>query len=178
MVQSRDYTDLINGLSQMIEATHSSVRQMTEAIQIVRGLVAEQIDPSRRYGDGPAPLGYPDPSDSVETIDPRPYASGGERGFAYGRFLQEQNPYGAESVDPAGTIEAIGPARKNGRRDPFRRPLREFTPLEVDECPRWTFGQQTYRVTKAIRIPYRYTHPVTGQGIEASILIGFQGPGY
>ena len=56
--------------------------------------------------------------------------------------------------------------------------LQELSPLEVDDCPRWTLGKETYRITKAIRIPYRYKHPNTDEEVQASILIGFQGPGY
>jgi Dyp-type peroxidase family len=164
MLQSRDSADLVNALRQLVES-----------------VVKEQIgDPAGPVGNGAWPSEGPGVvrAEEPRRIDPREYADERDAGFDYSRFLQTQNPYGVESVDPTEPIEAIGPARENDISDPLRKPLAKFTPLEVDRCPRWTFGQDTHRITKAIRIPYRYRHPETGAEIKAWILVGFQGPGY
>jgi hypothetical protein len=165
MLEANDSRDLVNALRQLIEQT-----------------VRDQLEPHQPGGTGLYPPDRPGivRTPTPELINPRDYADEANNGgtFNYSRFLHEHNPYGAESIEPTDDIEAIGPARKNDIGYPLRKSIQDLTPLEVDECPRWTFGNATYRVTKAIRIPYRYRHPNGEQDIEGSILIGFQGPGY
>jgi len=164
MFHSRDSADLLSALRQLIEAT------VKEQI----GGAGGSSSNGAWSNEAPGLVTV----DQPDRIDPRDYADDADAGFDFRRFLQQQNPYGVESVDPTGPIETIGPARQNGYGRPLRKSLQEFTPFEVDECPRWSFGPNTYRVTKALRVPYSYTHPQTGARVRASILIGFQGPGY
>jgi Dyp-type peroxidase family len=148
--------------------------------QLIDQAVKQQLgEPRRAAGNGAYLLEGPGivRTQAPETINPRDYAEGSAR-FDYSRFLHEHNPYGVESIEPTDDIEVIGPAQKHNIGYPLRKSLEDFSPLEVDECPRWTFGKATYRVTKAIRIPYRYKHPNADHEVEGSILIGFQGPAY
>ena len=152
-----------------------------EAVQRwIESIVSDKIDGN----SGPAWRGTPDqnawPTDASAsaTLDPGQYTAGYGQAFDYTRFVQQENPYGADSVQPTGPIDIIGPAAQRNASDPLRKGLAQFTPYEVDACARWTFRDQTYRVTKAIRIPYRYRSAADGREIEAHILIGFQGPGY
>ncbi len=163
MLESHESGDLVNALRQLIEAT----------VKKELGDRGSDDNGAHAY-EGPGIVRTQAP----ELISPREYSDEGSSGFDYSRFLHEQNPYGVDSVEPTDSIEVIGPARKNDIGYPLRKSLQDFTPLEVDECPRWTFGKATYRVTKAIRIPYRYKHPNSDHEVEASILIGFQGPAY
>jgi Dyp-type peroxidase family len=163
MLQARDTDELIKALRQLIET-----------------MVKEQVSEATHSSGNGAWPDAPEPSISQTgpgQIDPASYVDK-VSGFDYARFLLEQNPYGVESVEPTDSIEVVGPARRNGIGYPLDKPLQDFTPLEVDECPRWCFDKENYRITKAIRIPYRYKHPRRDEDVEGSILIGFQGPGY
>src|SRR5205823_1588687 len=91
MLQSRDSADLVNALRQLVES-----------------VVKEQIgDPAEPSGNGAWPKEAPGlvRTDEPRLIDPRGYADEGTAGFDYSRFLQTQNPYGVESVDPTDAIE-------------------------------------------------------------------------
>jgi len=158
---------------------------LVEAVQKwVEGIVDEKVRNGTASASQPsAPAwsgayGGPDGAQKAVTLDPKQYTDGTGQHFDYSKFVARENPYGAESMEPTGEIDVVGPASRNNVGNPLRKGLGQFTPFEVDECQHWTFATTTYRVTKAIRIPYRYKNPRGDGEVEAHVLIGFQGPNY
>ncbi|GAC1314569.1 MAG: hypothetical protein NVSMB2_04190 [Chloroflexota bacterium] len=116
--------------------------------------------------------------------------------YMLGRFIYEQAPYAtgpdlklsADFYHSADTgpfqIQSDGLAKSYGlhpfdgaAQQLFRRSSSQLDSDDQMKCLWWYFLGSAQRVTKAIRIPYRYTRAGDDTLVDAALLLGFAGPG-
>jgi hypothetical protein len=115
---------------------------------------------------------------SVITMSLKDRRFGSSEGLDLWDLVLRQNPYGPAKVNLNKHIEMVGPAKGNHSGQPFPETLQTMSEMQFMEAPLWMFGDRSYRITKALRITYTYKDSdEEDEAYEASILIGFQGPG-
>jgi Dyp-type peroxidase family len=122
--------------------------------------------------------------------------------FDYLQLILEENPYGIDpnGITLPGTAEVAGPfaANRGGNGYPHGRSLRAFlaaatassrgpnyAPSDSDVLamfPHWQFGDDSVRISKAIRLTYSYSGPDSDtespRTFIGHILIGYGGPAW
>jgi hypothetical protein len=116
--------------------------------------------------------------------------------YELGRFIYEQAPYATgpdleisadfyhSASNPELAIKTDGLAKKfglhplkTGTENFFRASSAQLTDEDQMKCLWWYFKGKVTRVTKAIKIPYRYKRAGQDTQVGAELLIGFAGPG-
>ncbi|MGI9148093.1 MAG: Dyp-type peroxidase [Chloroflexota bacterium] len=116
--------------------------------------------------------------------------------YALGRFIYEQAPYatgpdlilsadfyhtakgGELEIKSDGLAQDFGiHPLDNKPQQLFKRSSNQLADTDQFDCLWWYFRGAVQRVTKAIRIPYRYRRGGQLNEVESALLIGFSGPG-
>jgi hypothetical protein len=121
---------------------------------------------------------------------------GGDQAYLeLGAFIGEQSPYGKATemskfvanpqvfTENDATIpDSFAVKRKVLRAGPLKtaNANNPDTTDEGDECLEWKINGQEYRITKAIRVHYRFKRVVNGveKDVGAFLLIGYNGDGH
>ncbi len=97
-----------------------------------------------------------------------------------GEFIMEENPYGyagkiRDDFKTNPDVAYDGLAKGNNVKNPFRIPIGGLKTPQQLKALWWYFNGTPCRVTKAIRIPYTYPDPTTGESRTEHLLLGYEG---